>query len=215
MAPQVNNPTYNLWGCGFDPWPCSVGEGSWVAMSGGVSCRCSSDLVLTWLWCRLQLQLWFNPSPRNFHMLQGQPLKTNKHTNKNEHYTAINIQISQTTLYSNFFLSNQDPILHHTLCTEMSGVSSPFTLGGFHSPSLSFETLTWEGYRPFILCNTPGVVAAFPAGIPRKGCGSPTEQKWRHLWWPRGEGTLCQGCESACFPWEINSLRGDLLRPYK
>ena len=42
------------------------------ASSGGGH-RCGSDLVLLWLWQRLQLQLQFDPYPGNFHMPQGQP----------------------------------------------------------------------------------------------------------------------------------------------
>ena len=38
-------------GCGFDPWPRSVGWGPDVAVSCGVGRRCSLDLM--WLWCRL------------------------------------------------------------------------------------------------------------------------------------------------------------------
>ena len=37
---------------GFDPWPLSVGEGSGVAISCGVGCRCGSDPELLWLWWR-------------------------------------------------------------------------------------------------------------------------------------------------------------------
>ena len=40
------------WGCGFDPWPRSVGSGAGVAVSCGVGCRCSSDPALLWLWHR-------------------------------------------------------------------------------------------------------------------------------------------------------------------
>ena len=40
-------------GGGFDPWPRSVGQGSGIAMSCGVGCRCSSDPPLLWLWHRL------------------------------------------------------------------------------------------------------------------------------------------------------------------
>ena len=39
-------------GCGFDPWPCSVGERSGIALNCGVGCRHRSDLVLLCLWCR-------------------------------------------------------------------------------------------------------------------------------------------------------------------
>jgi len=34
----------------FDPWSCSVGCGSGVAVSCGVVCRRRSDPVLLWLW---------------------------------------------------------------------------------------------------------------------------------------------------------------------
>ena len=41
-------------GCRFDPWPHSAGSGSSTAMSCGVGHRLGSDLVLLWLWCRLE-----------------------------------------------------------------------------------------------------------------------------------------------------------------
>ena len=47
------NLTSNHEVAGFDPWPRSVGEGSHVAMSCGVGCRCGSDLIWLWLWYRL------------------------------------------------------------------------------------------------------------------------------------------------------------------
>ena len=45
------NPTREPRGCGFDPWPQSVSQGSGVAMSRVGHGR-GSDLVLLWLWCR-------------------------------------------------------------------------------------------------------------------------------------------------------------------
>ena len=41
-----------LWGCRFNPWPCSVGWGSGIAMNCSVGCMCSMDPRLLWLWCR-------------------------------------------------------------------------------------------------------------------------------------------------------------------
>ena len=38
--------------CRFSPWPRSVGWGSGIVMSSGVSRRCSSDPELLWLWHR-------------------------------------------------------------------------------------------------------------------------------------------------------------------
>ena len=38
---------------GFNPWPCSVGQGSSVFMSYGVGRRYSSNPTLLRLWCRL------------------------------------------------------------------------------------------------------------------------------------------------------------------
>ena len=46
------NPARNHGCCEFDPWPCSAGQGSGVAMSCGVGHRHSSDLVVSWLWRR-------------------------------------------------------------------------------------------------------------------------------------------------------------------
>ena len=42
VSQWVKNLTQCLWGCGFHPWPCC-----------GVSCTCSSDPALLWLWHRL------------------------------------------------------------------------------------------------------------------------------------------------------------------
>ena len=36
----------------MDPWPCSVGYGSGVAMGCGMGCRHGLDLALLCLWCR-------------------------------------------------------------------------------------------------------------------------------------------------------------------
>ena len=46
--------------CRFDPWPCSVGSGSSVATSCGVSRRHGLDLV--WLWCRPAAVALIRPS---------------------------------------------------------------------------------------------------------------------------------------------------------
>ena len=52
VAQQVMNPTSILRTIQNHPWPRSVSEGSGVVGSPGVVCRCGSDLVLLWLWCR-------------------------------------------------------------------------------------------------------------------------------------------------------------------
>ena len=48
----VNESDWEPWGCGFHPWPRSVGWGSGVAVSCGVGRRCGLDSELLWLWCR-------------------------------------------------------------------------------------------------------------------------------------------------------------------
>ena len=45
-------PAWHPGGCRFEPLPCSVREGSGIAMSCGVGCRRSSDPALPRLWCR-------------------------------------------------------------------------------------------------------------------------------------------------------------------
>ena len=67
VAQQVQNPTQCPWGCGFDPCPCSVGEGSSVALSCSVGLRRRSDPTRLWLWWRpaaaalIQLLAWERP----------------------------------------------------------------------------------------------------------------------------------------------------------
>ena len=61
VAQHVQDPTYYLWGCWLNPWPLAVSQGSGIAPSCGVVHRCGSNPVLPWQWCRLQLQLWFDP----------------------------------------------------------------------------------------------------------------------------------------------------------
>ena len=56
-----NEPHQYPWGCGFDPWPRSVGWGSSIAVSCGVSCRHSLDLPCCGCGVGQQLQLWFDP----------------------------------------------------------------------------------------------------------------------------------------------------------
>ena len=48
VAQWLTNPTRNH----EDPWPRSVGYESCIEVSCSVGRRCSSALVLLWLWCR-------------------------------------------------------------------------------------------------------------------------------------------------------------------
>ena len=49
-AAEINPTGIHDDACGFDPWPQSLGQGSGVAMSCGVSHRCGLDSELLWLW---------------------------------------------------------------------------------------------------------------------------------------------------------------------
>ena len=82
------------WGCGFDPWSHSVGWGSDIAMSYGIGHRCSSDLVLLWLWCRsaatvlIGLLAWEPPYAADV-ALKKKTKQTNKQTKKQNKYRCI------------------------------------------------------------------------------------------------------------------------------
>ena len=54
------NLTRNHERCGFDPWPCSVGLGSGVAVSCVVGHSCGLDLVV-WLWRRPEATVLIRP----------------------------------------------------------------------------------------------------------------------------------------------------------
>ena len=47
-----NEPDLYAWGHGFNPWPCSVGEGSVISMSCSTDCKWGLDPALLWLCCR-------------------------------------------------------------------------------------------------------------------------------------------------------------------
>ena len=57
----VNESDWEPWGCGFEPWPCSVGQRSGIAMNCGVGCRRGSDPVLLWLWHRPEATALIRP----------------------------------------------------------------------------------------------------------------------------------------------------------
>ena len=67
MAQWLTNPTRNHEVVGSIPGLASVGWGSGIALSCGVSHRCGSYPELLWLWCRLaatppiQLLAWEPP----------------------------------------------------------------------------------------------------------------------------------------------------------
>ena len=45
-------------GHGFNPWPCSVGYGSGIAMNCGIGCRLGLDPALLWLWLAAAAPVW-------------------------------------------------------------------------------------------------------------------------------------------------------------
>ena len=48
----IKEPNWDPHGCGFGPWPRTVGWGFSVAMGCGVGRRCGLDPALLWLWRR-------------------------------------------------------------------------------------------------------------------------------------------------------------------
>ena len=50
---RANKHYWYPWGCRMDPWPCSVGQESSIAVSYGVGRGCGLDPTLLWLQCRL------------------------------------------------------------------------------------------------------------------------------------------------------------------
>ena len=78
-----------------DPWLLSVGQGSGVAMSCGVGCRCGSDLALLWLWHRLAAVALIRPLAWEPPHVSGVALKSKNKTkqNKNQCGTGIKTEI--------------------------------------------------------------------------------------------------------------------------
>ena len=70
-----------------DHWPCSVGEGSGVAVSCGVGHRLGSDPTLLWLWlwlwCKLAATIAIQPLAWEFPYAVGFGPKKKKKRQKN------------------------------------------------------------------------------------------------------------------------------------
>ena len=77
-----NKSNYYPWGCGFYPWPRSVGQGSGVAVSCGVGCRHGSDPALLWLWHRPTAIALIRPLAWELPYVVDAALKSKKIKNK-------------------------------------------------------------------------------------------------------------------------------------
>ena len=104
VAHQVKDLTLSLWGCGFHHWPCSVGWVSSVAASCGISCRCGSDPVLLWLWCRSAAAAPTHPLGRELPYAASAALKEEKKKRNQNKVTMCRSQLHY--LLALWFLSS-------------------------------------------------------------------------------------------------------------
>ena len=87
--PSWHSGNVEPWGCGFDPWPRSVGEGSGVAVSCDVGRRRGSDLALLWLWYRLAATARIRPLAWELPYATGVALKRHTHTHTHTHNDVV------------------------------------------------------------------------------------------------------------------------------
>ena len=82
---NANEPDWEPGGCGFDPWPRSVGQRSGVAVSHGVGRRRGSDPAWLWL-CRLAAAAPIRPLAWEPPYAVGVALKRQEAKDKNKHH---------------------------------------------------------------------------------------------------------------------------------
>ena len=82
MGQSRKESAYEPGGCRFDPWPCSVGQGSGMAVSCSVGHRCGLDPMLLWLWCRLAAVALTRPPACEHPYATGVALKSKKKKKK-------------------------------------------------------------------------------------------------------------------------------------
>ena len=83
----VSEPHKHPWGCRFNRWPHSVGQGSGIAMGYGVGHRWGSDPMLLWLWYRPAATTPIQPLDWKPPYAEGVALKDNNNNNKKEWHT--------------------------------------------------------------------------------------------------------------------------------
>ena len=91
----------------MDPWPCSVGRGSVVAVRCSVGCRRGSDPALLWLWRRPVAMALIGPlaweSPYAARAaLEKAKKKTNEQTKKSLKFRKENSVKSMHKQYEKF-----------------------------------------------------------------------------------------------------------------
>ena len=126
---MIGESDWEPWGCGFDPWPHSVGWGSGVAVGCGVGCRRGSDPALLWLWRRPVAAAPIQPLAWEPPYAVGAALKSNKNFKINYIYTHSFSHI----------------ILHHVPSQVISYSSLCYTVGShllIHSKCISLHLLT-------------------------------------------------------------------------
>ena len=83
------NPTRVPRGCGFNPWPHSVDQGSGVDVSCGVGHKHGLDPTLLWLRCRPAAAALIQPLPRELPYAISAALKSKEKKDVQHHHLSL------------------------------------------------------------------------------------------------------------------------------
>ena len=160
--------------CRFDPWPCSVGEGSSIALSCSVGCRRGLNLVLLCLWCRPAAVAPIQPLAWELPPAAGAALKKAKKKKKRKRRTSLEIQQQLSKLKCVCFLTSSSTLAVYNIDIPVHIHKAFYT--GMFIVALFVVRKTWhrtKGLHSNHQCYLPSIFNPLPSG-----------DFWDSIYWP-------------------------------
>ena len=154
----------------FDPWPCSVGWGSGVAMNCGVGCRRGLDSTLLWLWRRPAAAAPIRPLAWEPPCAASAALKKKKKQakqNKKSSFLGLQNKALNPQRHQRSFFRESPPPNETDLHVNLY---SPVSSAAAHLPHLTFPDLL----------GSPHLRSLLSPSAPSKPCSShlPCADSW-------------------------------------
>ena len=126
-------------GCRFYSWHRSVGQGSGITSSCRLSCKCSSDLALLWLWHRLAAAALIWPQTWELPYVMGAAIKNKNKKFKKRKYISQVFIICKSLRKKSWGYKDE---------WDITSTRYKFSFESIHPiPCLSCSQLSWASHQ--------------------------------------------------------------------